>query len=59
MGLHLGSSEKLKISFLNDICNLDIYSISPPILNGTMVLASDNAILTDKNGVYLTLKKGE
>lgn len=58
MGLYLGNSEKLKINSSNGICNL-IISSSSPFVNGVLLLSSDNFILKDLNGTYLTAKEVE
>lgn len=58
MGLYIGNSEKLKISLFNDICNLIIPS-SSPITNGIILLSSDDFILKDSKGIYLTAKETE
>ena len=62
MGLHLGSSENLRINAivgaLISTVNLIIPS-STPIVNGIKILSSDNFILKDSNGVYLTAKEDE
>lgn len=58
MALYLGSSDKLKINLDNAVYCLNIFS-TIPILNGIKLLSSDNYILKDSNGLYLTLKEGE
>lgn len=58
MGLYLGNSEKLKIITPSGVCNLIIYSQNP-ITNGIILLSSDNYILKDSDGVYLTAKESE
>lgn len=55
MGLYLGS-EKLKIITPSGVWNLVIYSPTP-ITNGIMLLSSDNYILKDSDGVYLTARR--
>lgn len=56
MALYLGSSEKLQINIENIRYCLNLYAKSP-IINGVMLLSSDNYILKDSNGVYLTAKE--
>lgn len=55
MGLYLGSgNENLRI-FLNGVAyKLNLYS-TVPILNGAMLFSSDNYVLKDSNGKYLTI----
>ena len=55
MALYLGNS-KIKINLDNLKFNLNLYS-STPITNGVRLLSSDNMILKDKNGLYLTVKE--
>ena len=57
MGLYLGSNKKLKINLVNGgAFRLSIPS-STPITNGSLLLSSDNYILKDSRGVYLTAKE--
>lgn len=56
MGLYLGSGQKIKINLTNNKYSLKLFSLTP-ILNGTKLLSSDNYILKDKNGRYLTAKE--
>lgn len=56
MGLYLGSSQKVKINLASNKYSLKLFSLTP-ILNGTRLLSSDNYILKDKNGRYLTAKE--
>jgi hypothetical protein len=55
MALYLGS-KKLKITLDNIKYNLNIFSTTP-IVNGVLLLSSDNYILKDSNGLYLTAKE--
>lgn len=55
MALYLGNS-KIKINLNNNKYDLKLFSLTP-ILNGTRLLSSDNYILKDKNGRYLTAKE--
>lgn len=58
MGLYLGSSAKVKINSINGVLRLNIPTISSsPIVNGVMLKSSDNYILKDLNGIYLTVKE--
>lgn len=56
MALYLGSGQKVKINLANNKYDLKLFSLTP-ILNGTRLLSSDNYILKDKNGRYLTAKE--
>lgn len=55
MALYLGSSEKLKVNLDGAICCLNLFSTTP-ITNGVRLITSDNYILKDSNGIYLTTK---
>lgn len=55
MALYLGSS-KIKINLDNIKCCLKLYSTTP-IISGVKLLSSNNMILKDKNGLYLTVKE--
>ena len=56
MGLYLGSGEKLKLNIGNTVCNL-IIPATTSMLNDIILLSSDNYILKDSNGVYLTIRE--
>ena len=56
MALYLGNSEKLKINIDNIVYYLNLFS-KTPITNGVRLLSSDNFILKDANGLYLTTKE--
>ena len=58
MALYLGNSEKLKINLNGKIYNLNLYS-PEVILNGVVLLSSNDYILKDINGLYLTVKESE
>ena len=58
MGLYLGGSEKLKINLGNTVYCLNLYSLIP-ITNGIRLLSSNNYILKDSNGLYLTTKENK
>lgn len=54
MSLYLGNSEKLKIYLDGVLYSLNLFS-STPIINGIMLRSSDNYILKDSHGLYLTV----
>lgn len=56
MALYLGSGQKVKINLANNKYILKLFS-SSPIINGVKLLSSDNYLLKDKNGLYLTAKE--
>lgn len=58
MALYLGNSDKLKIYSNNVLYNFNFYS-EAPITNGIRLLSSENYILRDSNGLYLTVKESE
>ena len=59
MALYLGSSGKQKITLTNGTtCRLNFYS-SSPITNGIRLKTSDEYILKDSKGLYLTAKEDE
>ena len=58
MALYLGNSEKLKINLDNVEYLLNWFS-GTPITNGVRLLSSENYILKDSNGLYLTTKEDE
>lgn len=49
---------KVKINLNGSGYNLNIYS-SDPVINNMLLSSSDNYILTDSRGVYLTVQKEE
>lgn len=57
MALYLGS-EKVKINLSGIEYALNIFS-EKPIVNGVLMLTSEGYILTDADGVYITLKEDE
>lgn len=57
MALYLGN-DKVKINLDSIVYNLNLYSATP-ITNGVILLSSDNYILKDSNGLYLTTKESE
>lgn len=58
MALHLGSSKNLKITNTGTKMKFNFYTVEP-IINGIRLLSSDNYILKDSNGLYLTVKESE
>ena len=56
MALYLGNSEKLKIKINNITYNLNLFS-KMPITNGIRLLSSNDCILKDCNGLYITSKE--
>lgn len=55
MGLYLGSN-KQKLQINNAVVSMHIYS-STPITNGIVLMSSNNYILKDVNGLFLTVKE--
>ena len=53
MALYLGTSEKLKV-FLNGVAYRFNFFTTEPITNGVRLLSSDNYVLRDSMGAYLT-----
>lgn len=58
MALHLGSSEKVKISKNGSTIRLDVFT-EKPITNGTRLLSSENQTLRDSKGTYITVKESD
>jgi hypothetical protein len=58
MALRLGNSEKLKVILNGVVYHLDLYS-NPIITNWIRLLSSDDYILRDSNGIYLTVMDDE
>lgn len=59
MALYLGS-DKVKLTLDNIIYHLNLFtSSSQPIFNGIILKSSDEYILKDSNGIYLTAKEAE
>lgn len=56
MGLYLGSSENLKINLDNAIYIMNIFSALPTI-EDLILSSSDDCILKDFNGLYLSPKE--
>lgn len=56
MALYLGSEIK-KVNINGVVYKLNLFSTTP-IFNGIRLLSSDNYILKDANGLYLTAKEG-
>ena len=57
MALYLGSNKKI-ININGTSFKLHIYE-TESIINGTKLLSSDNYVLKDLNGLYITIKEGE
>ena len=57
MALYLGR-DKVNINLNGVAYCLNLYSIAP-ITNGVLLLSSDDYILIDSNGTYLTSKESE
>ena len=57
MALYLGN-DKVSINLNNIMYLLNIYS-TELIINGILLLSSDDYILRDINGLYLTAKEAE
>lgn len=58
MALYLGSSDKQKIVLDGNTYFLNLFS-KILITNGEILLSSDNYILKDSNGLFLTIKESE
>lgn len=55
MATYMGK-DKVKIYLDDTLSKLNIYSTTP-IINGVVLLSSDEYILKDSNGLYITAKK--
>ena len=58
MALFLGS-KKQKISIGNSARQIAFFSTVASMINGIALLSSENYMLKDKNGLYLTVKESE
>lgn len=58
MALYLGSSDKQKIVLDGNTYFMNLFS-KILITNGDILLSSDNYILKDSNGLFLTVKESE
>lgn len=58
MALYLGS-DKIKININGIVYNLNLFSSSNPIVNGVILLSSDDYILKDSNNLFVTAKEDE
>lgn len=58
MAVYVGNSEKLKITLGDLACYINFFS-SIPITNGIRLLSSEDYVLKDSNGLYLTTKESE
>ena len=54
MGLYLGNSEKLKINSGDAIYIMNIFSALPTLVEEIILSSSDDCILKDFNGIYLS-----
>lgn len=58
MALYLGNSEELKV-YINGVkYKFNLYS-NELIINSNVLLSSDDFILRDINGIYLTAKESD
>jgi hypothetical protein len=57
MALYLGE-DKIKINLNGIMYYLNLFSLKP-ITNGVLLLSSEDYILIDSNGLYLTTKESE
>lgn len=58
MALYLGSGDKQKVVLNGAVYCLNLFT-KVAITNGIRLLSSDNYILKDSNGLYLTVKESE
>lgn len=58
MALYLGSSGKQKVILNGVLYRLNFFSTTS-ITNGIRLLSSDNYILKDENGLYLTVEESD
>ena len=58
MALYLGNSDKQKIVLDGNTYFMNLFS-KILITNGDVLLSSDNYILKDSNGLFLTVKESE
>ena len=58
MALYLGNSDKLKINLGGVVYCLNLFC-ETPITNDIKLLSSDNYVLKDFNGLYLTIKESK
>lgn len=58
MAIYLGNN-KLKLNLNNIKYNINLYTTDTPIINVNKLLSSDNYILKDLNGLFLTVKEDE
>jgi hypothetical protein len=56
MALYLGNSGKLKINLGGDICSMNLFTVLS-ITEDTILSSSDDYILKDFNGLYLSPKE--
>jgi hypothetical protein len=58
MALYLGRSGKVKVNINGVAYCLNLFS-KTPIINGIMLISSDDYILKDIRDIYLTAKDGD
>ena len=58
MAIYLGSSQKMKLNVGGSVCKMIVKPLTL-IVNGILLKSSDNFILKDANGIYLTAKESE
>lgn len=58
MALYVGNSDKQKIILNGVVYNFNLYT-TIPITNFIRLLSSDNYILKDSEGLYLTIEEEE
>ena len=56
MGLYLGSNKHI-LNFNGSVHRFNVHHSLVQLLNGVMLLSSENYILKDHNGLYLTAKE--
>lgn len=58
MALYIGSSDKRKVILNGVVYNFNLFT-TIPITNFIKLLSSDNYILKDSEGLYLTVEEDE
>lgn len=56
MALYLGSGEKRRVILGGVVYRLNFFS-TIPLTNGAILLSSDNYVLKDSSGLYITVKE--
>ena len=59
MALYLGGSQKLKVALNGVKCDFKVLTQAPIVEDIIRLFSSDNYILKDSNGLYLTVKESE